>query len=66
MRMEMTQLETPGQVAVIDEAVIDEQRASTLGEVLKMTRVLVPVVRVVTVSVSHCAALNLAVLTAFT
>ncbi len=35
MRMEMTQLETPGQVAVIDEAVIDEQRASTLGEVLK-------------------------------
>ncbi|HHP0480557.1 TPA: TonB-dependent siderophore receptor [Vibrio campbellii] len=35
MRMEMTQLETPGQVAVIDEAVIDEQRASTLGEVLQ-------------------------------
>ncbi|MGR5530008.1 TonB-dependent siderophore receptor [Vibrio alfacsensis] len=35
MRMEMMQLETPGQVAVIDEAVIDEQRASTLGEVLK-------------------------------
>ncbi|MDF5306224.1 TonB-dependent siderophore receptor, partial [Vibrio parahaemolyticus] len=30
MRMEMTQLETPGQVAVIDETVIDEQRASTL------------------------------------
>ncbi|WP_285397114.1 TonB-dependent siderophore enterobactin receptor PeuA [Vibrio parahaemolyticus] len=35
MRMEMTQLETPGQVAVIDETVIDEQRASTLGEVLR-------------------------------
>ncbi len=35
MRMEMTQLETPSQVAVIDEAVIDEQRASTLGEVLQ-------------------------------
>ncbi|MDN3696950.1 TonB-dependent siderophore receptor [Vibrio cortegadensis] len=35
MRMEMTQLETPGQVSVIDEQVIDEQRASTLGEVLK-------------------------------
>ena len=35
MRMEMTQLETPGQVAVIDETVIDEQRASTLGEVLQ-------------------------------
>ncbi|WP_305418065.1 TonB-dependent siderophore receptor [Photobacterium leiognathi] len=35
MRMEMTQLETPGQVAVIDEQLIDEQRASTLGEVLK-------------------------------
>ncbi len=35
MRMEMTQLETPGQVAVIDEKLIDEQRASTLGEVLQ-------------------------------
>ncbi|EHR0801160.1 TonB-dependent siderophore enterobactin receptor PeuA [Vibrio parahaemolyticus] len=35
MRMEMTQLETPGQVVVIDETVIDEQRASTLGEVLR-------------------------------
>ncbi|EGQ9597771.1 TonB-dependent siderophore receptor [Vibrio parahaemolyticus] len=35
MRMEMTQLETPGQVAVIDETVIDEQRASALGEVLR-------------------------------
>ncbi|WP_305817031.1 TonB-dependent siderophore receptor [Photobacterium leiognathi] len=35
MRMEMTQLETPGQVAVIDEQLIDEQRASTLGEVLQ-------------------------------
>ncbi|EDP57811.1 TonB-dependent siderophore receptor [Vibrio sp. AND4] len=35
MRMEMTQLETPGQVAVIDETVIDEQRASTLGQVLQ-------------------------------
>ena len=35
MRMEMTQLETPGQVAIIDETVIDEQRASTLGEVLR-------------------------------
>ena len=35
MRMETTQLETPGQVTVIDEQLIDEQRASTLGEVLK-------------------------------
>jgi len=35
MRMEMTQLETPGQVTVIDEQLIDEQRASTLGQVLK-------------------------------
>ncbi|MBW3698123.1 TonB-dependent receptor [Vibrio sp. T187] len=35
MRMEATQLETPGQVSVIDEQIIDEQRASTLGEVLK-------------------------------
>ncbi|MBP3139449.1 TonB-dependent siderophore receptor [Aliivibrio fischeri] len=35
MRMEATQLETPGQVSVIDEQLIDEQRASTLGEVLK-------------------------------
>ncbi|MCZ8486289.1 hypothetical protein O9993_15570 [Vibrio lentus] len=33
--MEATQLETPGQVSVIDEQIIDEQRASTLGEVLK-------------------------------
>ncbi len=31
----MTQLETPGQVAVIDEKLIDEQRASMLGEVLQ-------------------------------
>ncbi|MEZ8101858.1 TonB-dependent siderophore receptor [Vibrio bivalvicida] len=35
MRMEASQLETPGQIAVIDEQLIDEQRASTLGEVLK-------------------------------
>ena len=35
MRREMTQLETQGQVAVIDEKLIDEQRASTLGEVLQ-------------------------------
>ncbi|MCP3697512.1 MAG: TonB-dependent siderophore receptor [Aliivibrio sp.] len=35
MRMEATQLETPGQVSVIDEQLIDEQRASTLGEVLQ-------------------------------
>lgn len=35
MRMEMTQLETPGQVAVIDETIINEQRASTLGDVLQ-------------------------------
>ncbi|PKG38458.1 TonB-dependent siderophore receptor [Psychromonas sp. Urea-02u-13] len=35
MRMEMTQLETPGQVTVIDEQLINEQRASTLGQVLK-------------------------------
>ncbi|PKH06996.1 TonB-dependent siderophore receptor [Moritella sp. Urea-trap-13] len=35
MRVEATQLETPGQVMVIDEQLIDEQRASTLGDVLK-------------------------------
>ncbi|MCP4326787.1 MAG: TonB-dependent siderophore receptor [Psychromonas sp.] len=35
MRMEVTQLETPGQVTVIDEQLIDEQRASSLGDVLK-------------------------------
>ncbi|QUM81359.1 TonB-dependent siderophore receptor [Moritella sp. 5] len=35
MRVEATQLETPGQVTVIDEQLIDEQRASTLGNVLK-------------------------------
>lgn len=35
MRMEMTQLETPGQVAVIDETIINEQQASTLGDVLQ-------------------------------
>ncbi|MFA0521453.1 TonB-dependent receptor plug domain-containing protein, partial [Vibrio sp. 10N.222.55.E8] len=35
MRMEATQLETPGQISVIDEQIIDEQRASTLGKVLK-------------------------------
>ncbi|MCC4774667.1 TonB-dependent siderophore receptor [Vibrio cyclitrophicus] len=35
MRMEATQLETPGQVSVIDEQIIDEQRATTLGDVLK-------------------------------
>lgn len=35
MRIEVSQLETPGQVAVISEQLIDQQRASTLGEVLK-------------------------------
>ncbi|WP_298939836.1 TonB-dependent siderophore receptor [uncultured Psychromonas sp.] len=35
MRMEMTQLETPGQVTVIDEQIIDEQRATKLSDVLK-------------------------------
>lgn len=35
MRMEMTPLETPGQVTIIDEQLINEQRASTLGQVLK-------------------------------
>ncbi|MGF1727339.1 TonB-dependent siderophore receptor [Photobacterium nomapromontoriensis] len=35
MRIEASQLETPGQVSVIDEQVINEQRATTLGEVLK-------------------------------
>ncbi|MGF1909789.1 TonB-dependent siderophore receptor [Vibrio kasasachensis] len=35
MRMDATQLETPGQVAVISEQLIDEQRASKLGEVLQ-------------------------------
>ena len=35
LKIEATQLETPGQVSVIDEQVIDEQRATTLGEVLK-------------------------------
>ncbi|WP_261859104.1 TonB-dependent siderophore receptor [Photobacterium sanguinicancri] len=34
MKIEATQLETPGQVTVIDEQIIDEQRASTLGDVL--------------------------------
>ncbi|MDN3679707.1 TonB-dependent siderophore receptor [Vibrio tapetis subsp. quintayensis] len=34
MKIEASQLETPGQVAVIDEQIIDEQRASTLGQVL--------------------------------
>ena len=35
MRVEMTQLETYGQVSVIDEKLIDEQRATTLGQVLQ-------------------------------
>ncbi len=35
MRMEMSQLDTPGQVAVLDEELINEQRASLLSEVLK-------------------------------
>ena len=35
MRMEMSQLETAGQVAVIDSQVMEEQRATTLGDVLK-------------------------------
>lgn len=35
MRIEATQLETPGQVTVIDEQLINEQRATTLGDVLK-------------------------------
>jgi len=35
MRMEVSQLETAGQVAVIGEQLIEEQRASSLGEVLK-------------------------------
>ncbi|TEW54594.1 TonB-dependent siderophore receptor [Psychromonas sp. RZ22] len=35
MRMEMTQLETPGQVTVIDEQLIEEQRATSLSQVLK-------------------------------
>ncbi|RWX53121.1 TonB-dependent siderophore receptor [Photobacterium chitinilyticum] len=35
MRIEASQLETPGQVAIIDEQLIEEQRASTLGDVLK-------------------------------
>lgn len=35
MRMEMTQLETPGQVAVIDSQMIDEQRAVRLSQVLE-------------------------------
>ncbi|GEM77414.1 TonB-dependent siderophore receptor [Vibrio sagamiensis] len=35
LRMDMLQLETPGQISIIDSAVIEEQRASTLGEVLK-------------------------------
>ena len=34
MRIEATQLETPGQVNVIDEQLIDEQRATSLGQVL--------------------------------
>ncbi len=35
MRMEMTQLETPGQVTVLDQQLIEDQRATTLGDVLK-------------------------------
>ena len=35
MRMEMTQLETPGQVSVLDSQMIDEQRAVRLSEVLE-------------------------------
>lgn len=35
MRMEMTQLDTPGQVLVVDSQMIDEQRAITLGQVLE-------------------------------
>lgn len=35
MRMETSQLETPGQVSVISEQLINEQMANTLGEVLK-------------------------------
>lgn len=35
MRVEATQLETAGQVSVIDERLIDEQRASSLDDVLR-------------------------------
>lgn len=35
MRIEATQLETAGQVSIIDEQLIDEQRASSLDEVLR-------------------------------
>ncbi|NRF62311.1 TonB-dependent siderophore receptor [Vibrio coralliilyticus] len=35
MRMEVSQLETAGQVTVIDSQVMEEQRATTLGDVLK-------------------------------
>ncbi|CAH0535424.1 Metal-pseudopaline receptor CntO [Vibrio stylophorae] len=35
MRMDAAPLETPNQVTVIDHAVIEEQRAMTLGDVLK-------------------------------
>ena len=35
MRMEMTQLETPGQITVIDSSMFEEQGASSLGEVLE-------------------------------
>lgn len=58
MRMEATQLETPGQVSVIDEQLIDEQRASTLGEVLKMMQVSVPAQLHVTVSSLHYVAFH--------
>ncbi|USD67021.1 TonB-dependent siderophore receptor [Vibrio sp. SCSIO 43136] len=35
MKIEVGQLETAGTVSVIDETIIDEQRASSLGDVLK-------------------------------
>ncbi|NOH22400.1 TonB-dependent siderophore receptor [Vibrio europaeus] len=35
MKMEMSQLDTPGSVAVFDETLIQEQGAQTLGDVLK-------------------------------
>ncbi|MGF1787518.1 TonB-dependent siderophore receptor [Photobacterium swingsii] len=35
MKMEMNQLDTPGSIAIYDEALIEEQGAATLGDVLK-------------------------------
>lgn len=61
MRMEMSLLDTPGQVAVLDEELINEQRASLLSEVLKNDASVSAGVPPVTASVSSCGVLSWAV-----